>query len=276
MNYQEHIENTLDYIEANLKAELSLADLARAAGYSDYHFLRVFKAVVGLTPADYIRKRRLSEIAREMETNGRAASDIAFEYGFNSKENFTRAFLAEHHVLPTAYRASGNSLKLYDRFVTEAAPFVLTPEIVTLPDFALVGFASDEACAPNFWNKYNCQKLSARLSGGKAVRDYGVSSWNDVEKRVGYFIGIRAKDAAGETAGAQRLEIPGGLYAVFTTPPASHFNFVNTIHRSWHYINHVWLPQSAYRAADGKYQLESYAEASRTYSEDIYIPIERK
>ena len=58
MNYKEHNEYSLDYIESNLKAELKLTDLAKAAGYSEYHFLRVFKQVLRLTPADYIRKRR--------------------------------------------------------------------------------------------------------------------------------------------------------------------------------------------------------------------------
>ena len=90
MEYEEHIEHAIEYIEANLRDELSLADLARAAGYSKYHFLRVFKQVTRVTPADYIRKRRLSEVAREMDESRRSLSDIAFDYGFNSKENFTR------------------------------------------------------------------------------------------------------------------------------------------------------------------------------------------
>ena len=113
MDYKQHIEHALEYIEDNLKAELSLADLARAAGYSEYHFLRVFKQVLWLTPADYIRKRRLSEIAREIDGSERSISDIAFEYGFNSKENFTRAFKAEHSCLPTEYKTAGNSLKFF-------------------------------------------------------------------------------------------------------------------------------------------------------------------
>ena len=58
MEYQDHIARVLAYIEANLTAELPLAALARVAGYSEYHFLRVFKEVCRLTPADYIRKRR--------------------------------------------------------------------------------------------------------------------------------------------------------------------------------------------------------------------------
>jgi len=277
MKYIKHIEHALEYIEENLKTDLNLTDVAKAAGYSEYHFLRVFKQVTNLTPADYIRKRRLSEVARELDTSDRPISDIAFEYGFNSKENFTRAFKAEHTVLPTEYKSAGNCLKLFERLNLNCNPFEVIPEIITLDDFLLIGFHNTEDYIPKFWNFYNCKKLSLRLSGGKTVADYGVSSWNDEKNQVDYFIGIKKEEANGDISGTSCLEISGGLYAVFATPPTSHFDFVNTVHRTWNYITDVWLQQSEYQFALGsKYQFETYVEASRTYSEDIYIPIEKR
>ena len=65
-----HIRRVLDYVEEHLKDDrqgvLDNAALARVAGYSEYHFLRVFRDFVHLTPADYIRKRRISEIVRRI------------------------------------------------------------------------------------------------------------------------------------------------------------------------------------------------------------------
>ena len=275
MNYIEHIGHAVEYIENNLKADLNLADLAKAAGYSEYHFLRVFKQVTHVTPADYIRKRRLSEIAREIDENNRTISDIAFEYGFNSKENFTRAFKAEHNCLPTEYKSAGNSLKLYDRFPLDIPPFEVKPEILTLDGFAVTVFPNTEDTPPKFWNLYNCKKLSHKLSGGKIVADYGVMKWHSDKNWLDYYIGIKTSDAKGNIAGTVQIEIPGGLYAVFSTPPASHFDFVRTIHRTSGYIHHVWLPNSEYQKTDG-WEFETYIEASRTYSEDIYIPIKEK
>ena len=92
MNYEQHIQNVIEYIEENLTVDLDNTALARIAGYSEYHFLRIFKEAVKLTPSDYIRKRRLTEIVHGMMDTNRSVSDIAFAYGFNSKENFTRAF----------------------------------------------------------------------------------------------------------------------------------------------------------------------------------------
>jgi len=66
MDYREHIARAVEYIEKNLKNEIDLAACAKACGYSKYYFLRIFKEVTGMTPADYIRKRRLSEIARRI------------------------------------------------------------------------------------------------------------------------------------------------------------------------------------------------------------------
>ena len=277
MNYFEHIGRAIEYIEDNLKTGLTIANAARASGYSEYHFLRVFKQVTHLTPADYIRKRRLSEIAREIDEGGRAVSDVAFEYGFNSKENFTRAFKTEHNILPTEYKSAGNSLKLFNRFQLEVPSFEVTPKIVTIYGFALTGFYNNGEYIPKFWNIYNCKKLSLRLSGGKTVADYGVSWWNGEQKRVDYFIGTKTTDANGDITGTGNLDIPGGLYAVFATPPTSHFDFVNAIHRTWNYILNEWLPRSEYRFTRGcKYQFETYIEQSRTYSENIYVPIEGK
>ena len=63
------IGKAIDYIEENLKNDISIGQVASAIGYSEYHFLRMFKKLVGLTPASYIRKRRISEIVARMETD---------------------------------------------------------------------------------------------------------------------------------------------------------------------------------------------------------------
>lgn len=151
MDYQKHIERVIDYIEENLRGEIDLTACARISGYSAYHFLRIFRDAVGLTPADYIRKRRLSEIAREIIDGDQYISEIAFRYGFNSKENFVRAFKAEHHILPTEYKSAQNSLKLYEKFRFETGEWELSPRIAWVQPFSLTVYKCDEDSPPNFW-----------------------------------------------------------------------------------------------------------------------------
>jgi AraC family transcriptional regulator len=102
-----------------------------------------------------------------------------------------------------------------------------------------------------------------------------VNIWNGPENRLDYFIGIRTEDAAGDTPGTEEINIPGGLYALFRTPVTTHADFVNTIHRTWKYINTVWLPQNGYRRT-GSHEFESYIEQSHTFSEKIHIPIDKE
>lgn len=265
----------MEYIEENLSQELDNAVLARIAGYSEYHFLRVFKDTVKLTPADYIRKRRLTEVVRHMADENRPLSDIAFAYGFNSRENFTRAFKAEHGILPTEYKAAGNSLKLYHRPDFKAQPFSPEAAIVTRGPFCLIAYKSDEKQHSSFWNKYNAKKWSQKLSGGSVVEDFGACIWNPQQNRLDYYIGIPKQDAKGDLTGTTELAIAGGRYALFDTPPSTHLDFVNTIHRTWDYIGNVWLPENGFQRTGG-FELESYVEKSRKFSERIYIPIKEK
>jgi AraC family transcriptional regulator len=251
MDYKTHIIRAIEYIEKNLENEITITDCARASGYSDYHFIRVFKEATGFTPADYIRKRRLTEIIKHIR-HGMPVSETAFEYGFNSRENFTRAFVSEHHIRPSEYISASNSLKLTEAISFETAPFEATPIISYLEPFVLTVYKSDEAYPPNFWNKYNSKKWSKKLTGGKVCEDYGVSIWNEAENKLDYYIGVKKSDALGDTADTAELSIKGGLYAIFTTPPASHLDFINVIHRTWNYINTKWLPESGYMRTGGR------------------------
>lgn len=275
MEYTCSIQKAIDYIEAHLKDSLTNRQIADAIGYSEYHFLRIFRECVHLTPANYIRKRRISEIVRRMAEDKRPICDIAFEYGFNSKENFIRAFKAEHQILPTEFKRSQNSLKLYDKLTFDLPEHEIPHRLVMLEPFTLIVYQSDAASPPDFWNQYNVRGYSKKLSGGNAVTDYGVCLWNEGKKGLDYWIGIREADARGDRSDSLELPIDGGLYAVFETPASSHFDFVNNIHRTWNYINTVWLPNSGYIRTGG-YEFECYVEESRQFSETIYIPLKKE
>ncbi len=270
-----HIRRVIDYIEEHLKDELDNKLLAETAGYSEFHFLRLFREIVGLTPADYIRKRRISEIVRHIGSEKRPICDIAFEYGFNSKENFTRAFKKEHKILPTEFRTANCSLRLFRRF--EFEPTAPRPEVsfLWLNDFSVIAYPCDEEQPPHFWNRYNAEGRSARLSGGEITEDLGVMRWNTKKQGLDYYIGVRAEKANGDISGTVRLDIAGGLYAVFDTAPVEQHDFVDVIQRTWDWIYGVWLPESGYRRGSG-FEMESYVESSRKYSERIYVPIEKE
>ena len=269
------IRLAIDYIEEHLKEDLDNKTLAKIAGYSEYHFLRVFRKYVCLTPADYIRKRRISEVVRHIGEQGCSISEIAFEYGFNSKENFTRAFKNEHHILPTEWKTANCSLRLFMPFLFESFDPQPIVSMQYLEEFTLIAYQFNEELPPNCWNKYNVENRSVRLSGGDIVEDFGAMIWDGTKERLIYHIGVKADVAKGDITNTVQLEINGGLYAVFETHPATQNDFVSTIRRTWDWIYSVWLPNSGYHRAPG-FELESYVESSRKYTERIYIPIEKE
>ncbi len=265
----------IDYIEEHLSEELDNKTLARVAGYSEFHFIREFRKYVRLTPADYIRKRRISEIVRRIGEGKRPLSDIAFEYGFNSKENFTRAFKSEHNILPTEWKTAGCSLRLFMPFTFDKETPLPDIALQYIPPFSLCAYSFDNAFPPDCWNRYNAEKRSLLLSGGRITEDFGAMIWDDTRKCLLYHIGIRTRDAAGDRTDTVQLSVSGGLYAVFETPPADQHTFVSVIRDTWDWIYRDWMPGSGYRRGDG-FELESYTETSKEFRERIYVPLRKE
>ena len=97
------MNRVLDYIEEHLEEKLTNAQLADIAGYSEYHFLQLFKVHTGETVMEYICRRRLFRAMDEIVAGGRII-DVAFKYGFESHSAFSRAFKREFGFSPSLLR----------------------------------------------------------------------------------------------------------------------------------------------------------------------------
>lgn len=97
------VQNMQDYIEAHFCDEISLADLARVSLYSPWYSYRLFKEYTGHTPADYVRRLRLSKSALRLRDESVTVTQIAFDMGFQSMEGYQRAFLKEFGCNPNEY-----------------------------------------------------------------------------------------------------------------------------------------------------------------------------
>jgi len=92
MSCIDSFQKSLDFIEQNLTHEKNLSQCADSAGYSTFHYCRAFQMLTGVSVMDYIRKRRLSKAAIDLLDSGKSIKQVAFDWGFNSHENFVRAF----------------------------------------------------------------------------------------------------------------------------------------------------------------------------------------
>ena len=104
MEYREEIKAAIDYIEQHLDQEIRLDNVAAAAGFSKYHFQRIFKNKTGLAVYEYIQKRRLAQAAALLLNSSMQVLDIAVCLHFESQEVFTRAFKKCYGLPPGQYR----------------------------------------------------------------------------------------------------------------------------------------------------------------------------
>ena len=96
------IQNNIDYIEENLKTELTADELANNSGFSLFHYYRIFKDVIGTPVMQYVLIRKLKNAIYEI-SHGSKMIDVALAYGFDTHAGFFKAFKREFDYSPTQY-----------------------------------------------------------------------------------------------------------------------------------------------------------------------------
>lgn len=112
MDYRKSIQDSLDYIEDNLKTSITATELSEQAGYSLFHYYRLFQSVVGMSVMQYILRRRLIHAIYEIRC-GCKRIDVILEYGFDTYAGFYKAFRREFDCTPSAYIKKGRAKRPY-------------------------------------------------------------------------------------------------------------------------------------------------------------------
>ncbi len=109
LGHAERIRAVLEHIESNLQQPLDAAELAEVAGFSLWHFYRVFREVTGKSVGGYIREKRLQKAALRLRSGNESVVDIALDVGYETHSGFTRAFRARFSASPARYRESAQT-----------------------------------------------------------------------------------------------------------------------------------------------------------------------
>ena len=134
------LNRVIDYIEEHLSDELSLEVIAQYVGVSDYHLRTVFFYLAGIKLSEYIKNRRLSEANKDLLT-GEKVKDVAYKYGYQSMDGFSRAFKAWSGLLPSeaAKKKISKSFPKLSFIITVTGGNSMECRIVEKPAFYLVG-----------------------------------------------------------------------------------------------------------------------------------------
>lgn len=103
------IQRAIDYTEEHILDRLTFEDIAREAHMSSQQFQRLFSILCGISLGEYIRNRRLSLAAEERKATKAKIIEIAFRYGYENPESFSRAFSRFHHITPAMARKHGET-----------------------------------------------------------------------------------------------------------------------------------------------------------------------
>ena len=129
MEIIEHLQRAVDFIEANLRADITVEDVSREAGFSVYYFCRLFAAATGLPVMQFITQRRLRHAACEI-AHGTRIIDVALEYGFDSASGFTRAFRREFGMSPREYARRVPALRPMKLILKELNHIMISQKLI--------------------------------------------------------------------------------------------------------------------------------------------------
>ena len=257
MEWLKKLGKAIDYIEDNLDKEISYDEAARIACCSPYYFQRVFSYVSGVSLAEYIRRRKMTQAAFELQRADSRVIDVALKYGYSSPTSFNRAFQNVHGITPTAAKLGGNVLQAYPsiQFKIEiTGGSAMAYRIAKKPPLRIVGIriplTSDMEdnlrIVPEFW-KASLQGKQffeiCRRSNGEPRGILGISVYKS-PKEIYYYIGVATNSSA--PAGMYECEIPAATWVIFDNDG----RFKEDVQSVFKRFYMEWLPFSGYKYAE--------------------------
>ena len=193
MDNREIIQKSIDYIEANLQAEITAVELAEQAGFSLFHYYRLFQQATGLPVMQYILRRRLLHGVYAMK-QGSGKTDAALRFGFDTYAGFYKAFYREFGATPTDFLEASRAKRPHRIDITKEKNMTVTHkkaaqilrnwnmgnENITDIYHESTGNRNDNAycVGEQYILKYTCDfdKLKKHIEVSKALRNIGLQS----------------------------------------------------------------------------------------------------
>ena len=278
------IATAIDYIEENLKSPLTVAAMAEAVSYSQFHFSRIFNQVTHHTPYEYLIRRRLSEAACLIPQSEKRIIEIALDYQFNNHETFSRAFKRAFGLQPNQLRKREtlDPRLLMPRLTLDHLEHIhrityLGPRYEEMPPLRLFGLMTvinqEPLMSPHLWDLLELQLKEHKLS--RMGRRYGLYDYPPGWEKYG-----RLYTAAIEVSHSDKVypplisrTIPGMHYFCFI-----HKGSTRRLPLTLDFVYHTWTSQSGKRLSY-RFFFESYKDSQESENIEceriLYFPIEK-
>jgi len=281
MEWVEHLNQSMQYIEEHLTDEIDYEQLGRIACCSAYHYQRMFTYMAGITLAEYIRRRKMSLAAVDLQSGDARILDVAEKYGYHSPTAFNRAFQAFHGVAPSAVKNAGVAVKSFSPIVFRIAvkgAAEMNYRIETKDAFRILGVSAplDREMEKNFevvpklWDSAVANGTLEKLAGlmdTPPMGLLGVCACGDAEPWK-YWIAVSSSKPCGEF---EAYTVPACTWAIFSGAGSN--LSIQTLEQR---VLTEWLPTSGYEyanAPDTEVYLNPDPQDARY---EVWIPVTKK
>ncbi|ASA24744.1 AraC family transcriptional regulator [Paenibacillus donghaensis] len=283
MDWVTRMNRAVSYLEEHMDGEIVYAEAARIACCSVYHFQRMFSFITEVSLSEYIRRRRLTLAAFELQQSRIKVIDLALKYGYDSPEAFTRAFQQLHGSTPTAARNAGTPLKAYPRMsfqISIKGAAEMNYRIEQVGGFKIVGMketvhteqafseipaiwdaAREKDVFGRLWELHDPEHVIRGILGICANGEFGANETFD------YILAVVSDEAAPEDL--TTLDFPAATWAVFEAPGPP-----DALQEIWKRLYTEWIPASAYELAYLP-AIECYLPPEENRNE-LWVPVLKK
>mgnify|MGYP001025583662 CR=1 FL=1 len=280
MEWVERLNRSIAYIEEHLTSEIDHERLGQIACCSAYHYQRMFTYMAGIPLAEYIRRRKMSLAAVDLQGKDAKIVDVAEKYGYSSPTAFNRAFQSIHGIAPSAVKNEGVSVRSFPPITFAVAVEggeEMEYRIETKEAFQIVGISAplheeieqNFMVVPQMWQDAamdgTIQKLASMMDA-PPMGLLGVSACSD-DEQWRYFIAVSSTKDSG---GFEGYTVPASTWAIFTGSGTG-----RSIQELERRIITEWLPTSGYGYADAP-DIEVYLDPDPQNARyEVWIPVRK-
>lgn len=271
------------YVEDNLTGEINQEELARIACCSAYNFYRMFSFITDISLTEYIRRRRLTLAAIELQNSDIKVIDLALKYGYDSPVSFSRAFQTLHGVTPTEARFDGVTLKAYPRIsfqILIKGEKKMEYRIESKEAFQVFGYESifktdgsginsdilhDNASHQNnpheMWNQNYANGAYEKLEADAGDlpdfvnpnlrKVHGVCDYKETEPGTFAYMQCAFRGKNSKIDGYSVAEIPAHTWVIFQSEKFKWDKVVEVVNHLNKRFYSEWLPTAEYEQIDG-------------------------
>ncbi len=282
MEWIERINTAMNYIEEHIMGEINCEEIAKIAYCSTYHFQRMFSYMADMSLSEYIRRRRMSLAAVNLQSGNEKVIDIATKYGYDSPTAFSRAFRSVHGITPSQAKEDGVVLKAFSPIsfkITIKGVAEMNYKIEKKESFRIIGVSEtlqpeiekNFEIVPEMWARATMNGTIEKLGGlmdAMPMGLLGVSSCNEPDNWR-YYIAVASSCPIDDSL--EEYMIPAMTWAVFYGEGTN-----QSIQELEKRIITEWLPTSGYEYANAP-DIEVYLSADPLNAKyEVWIPVERK